>query len=281
MRHSGIDPAGSCFANALHDFNTACSASISTPGLEDVAPVHSMSSLATIYFDIVVSSMPTSFKMTDRDRELWQCNRDQHAQDFLLAIPIEGLGQKIGPRHFSAILKYRLGIPFFEEDGVCPSCSSAMDKFGDHAVHCKNDLGLKFRHDLLREIIADICYRLGVPARKEVDLGLISDNGSGIIPADIMVYNWDNGRDVYFVVTVVSPFTVNGVRSFVPGQAIDKAVSLKRKKYLEKCNARGFGFGSLAFTTLGGLGDETIDFLKRLRNFSASHDELEIFFSIE
>lgn len=61
--------------------------------------------------------------------------------------------------------------------------------FGDHALHCAIDVGLKFRHDLVRDTSADACFRAGVPARKEVALGLLYDDGSALRPADILVYN--------------------------------------------------------------------------------------------
>ncbi|MCH83563.1 auxilin-like protein, partial [Trifolium medium] len=39
-----------------------------------------------------------------------------HAQDFLIAIPIEGLGQYMSPIEYRTILKYRLMIPIFPVD---------------------------------------------------------------------------------------------------------------------------------------------------------------------
>lgn len=111
--------------------------------------------------------------MFARDSILWQSNRIKHAQDYLLAIPISGLNQCLGPRQFKAVVCYRLGIPLFVEGGFCSSCSRPMDIFGDHALHCAKDVGIKFRHDLVRDVVADICYKAGVPVRKEVDLGFL------------------------------------------------------------------------------------------------------------
>lgn len=231
-----------------------------------------MNSLATIYFDALKKNVPTNFFLSERDSVLWQCNQKKHAWDFLLAIPSMGLNQVIGARQFSAVLRYRLGIPLFKADGACPFCKTDMNVFGDHALHCANEVGLMFIHDLVREIIADICFRADVPARKEVDLGFLANNDTALRPADIFVYTWDNGSNVCLDVTGVLPFTDGGVRSFVSGMAIRNAVTRKNTKYLEKCTSQGYGFWALAFTTLGELGDETMDFLKRLRNYIASHD---------
>lgn len=67
----------------------------------------------------VTKDMPSLVNMSRRDSVLWQCNKTKHAQDYLLAIPAYGLGQKMGPRQFCVVLCYRLGIPLFAENSVC------------------------------------------------------------------------------------------------------------------------------------------------------------------
>ncbi|XP_026379082.1 uncharacterized protein LOC113273647 [Papaver somniferum] len=198
--------------------------------------------------------------MSARDSVLWKCNRVKHAQDYLLAVPISGLNQCLGPRQFRDVLCYRLGIPLFVDNSLCPSCNKSMDIFGDHALHCAKDIGYKFRHDVVRDVIIDICYKANVPVRKEVSLGLRTNDEKDLKPADILVLNWENGKYVCMDVTGVSPFTGDGVRSFVPGKAISDAVSHKRTKYLDKCAAHGYGLGVLAFSTLGELGEDTLFF---------------------
>ncbi|XP_026396185.1 uncharacterized protein LOC113290808 [Papaver somniferum] len=185
----------------------------------------------------------------------------QHAQDYLFAVPISGLNQCLGPRQFRAVLCYRLGIPLFVENSLCPSCNKSMDIFGDHALHCAKDIGYKFRHDIVRDVIIDICYKPNVPSRKEVSLGLQTDDDRDLKSADILVLNWKNGQDVCMDVTGVSPFTGDGVRSFAPGKAISGEVSRKHTKYSDKCAAHGYGLGFLAFSTLGKLGEDTLFFL--------------------
>ncbi|PWA58431.1 hypothetical protein CTI12_AA400130 [Artemisia annua] len=50
-----------------------------------------------------------------------------------------------------------LAIPMFSEGSICPSCNvHRMDQWGDHAVHCSSELGVKFRHNLVRDILVDI-----------------------------------------------------------------------------------------------------------------------------
>ncbi|GJT09219.1 hypothetical protein Tco_0843681 [Tanacetum coccineum] len=86
----------------------------------------------------MVKDMEVHFDMTVRHKVVFECLCAPHAQDFLLAIPIDGLGQHMSPVEYHTILKYRLMIPLFPVDEICPVCRKAcLDSFGEHAVHCK------------------------------------------------------------------------------------------------------------------------------------------------
>ncbi|XP_026433584.1 uncharacterized protein LOC113331022 [Papaver somniferum] len=231
-----------------------------------------MKLLAALYFGAVKENLPASFTLNEQESLVWQCHRRDHAMDFLKAVPISGLNQTVAPRQFQSILKYWLAIPFFEEDSRCSMCNRPMDIYADHAVHCASEVGSKFRHDMVRDALLDICYRSGVVARKEVSLGFLSNSDKELKPADIMVHNWEDDKDVCFDVTGISPFTTSRTRNTPPGQAIIAAVSRKRTKYLHKCMTLGYGFQALAFSTMGELGDDLVLFLKRLSNCLVSHD---------
>ncbi|XP_026396172.1 uncharacterized protein LOC113290799 [Papaver somniferum] len=245
------------YQQALATYIQVCGLTSSSHSFDDTTP-HSMHSLAVLYFEAVKKRIPTTFHLSVRDSVLWQCNKLKHAQDYLLAIPIVGLNQTLGPRQFRSVLSYRLGIPLFPEGSHCSSCNKEMDIFGDHALHCASDVRLKFRHDLVRDVFMDICIKAGVASRKEVALGFISDENAALRPADLLVHNWENGRDTCFDVTCVSPFT-GDTRSFTPGQALSRAILRKRNKYLEKCESHGYGFHILAFTTCE-LSEDTVAF---------------------
>lgn len=231
-----------------------------------------MKSLAIQYFEVVKKDMPSKFFMSERDTILWQSNRLDHAQDYLKAIPICGLNQTLGTRQFRAVVSYRLGIPMFNTIDVCACCKRKMDVYGDHVLHCASEVGVKFRHDFVRDIVSDIFYKDGVLARKEVNLGLSSDDGKDLKPTDILVCNWVNMQDFCFDVTGVSPFSGIHGRTFVPGVAISNVISRKRAKYLDKVSTHGFGFGVLDFSTLGELSEDMVFLLKRLRNCIANYD---------
>ncbi|RZC86683.1 hypothetical protein C5167_030035 [Papaver somniferum] len=99
----------------------------------------------------------------------------------------------------------------------------------------------------------------GVPACKEVVLGFLSDNNTDLCHADILIYNWENGQDVCIDVTGVSPFTVDGIRAIIPGQAVSNVVLRKHTKYLDKCVSHGkFLFYRLGVSIQKGVGAELV-----------------------
>ncbi|XP_026413120.1 uncharacterized protein LOC113308884 [Papaver somniferum] len=256
-----------CYEYALQTFTQAYGTMFSNFDIRDAAPQF-MKSLAAKYFDFVKETLP----LNEREGILWQHNREKHAMDFLKSIPIVGLNQTVGTRQLSAVLQYRLGIPFFEAGSSCSVCRRPIDQYGDHAIHCASEVGIKFRHDMVRDGFADICYKGGVAARKEASLGFLTNSSKSAKPADVLVYNWIDGKDVCFDVTGVSPFTSARTRSFTPGHAISAAVSRKLHKYQDLCARHGYDFQVLTFTSLGELSEDTITFIKRLRNCFVRND---------
>ncbi|KAJ0575020.1 putative ubiquitinyl hydrolase 1 [Helianthus annuus] len=62
-------------------------------------------------------------------------------------------------------------IPMFPNDETCPVCCKAcLDKFGEHALHCRELPGFKYRHDFVRDALMDILRRAGSRRRKRHQL---------------------------------------------------------------------------------------------------------------
>nr|GEY04309.1 hypothetical protein [Tanacetum cinerariifolium] len=130
---------------------------------------------------------------TNKDiKAVFECLCTPHAHDFLLAIPIDGLGQYMSPVEYRTILKYRLMIPLFSVDAICSFCRKAcLDSFEKHAIHCKELPGFKYRHDMVRDVIFDICRRAGIFAKKEAPVNFLTDPSDGrstLRPADILFF---------------------------------------------------------------------------------------------
>ncbi|GKB60376.1 hypothetical protein Tco_0916562, partial [Tanacetum coccineum] len=82
--------------------------------------------------------------------QIYISHREDHTSDWLRTVPISGLRQTMN------------------------ACSSVFvgDIYGDHAVSCVGIIGIKHRHNVVRDTLVDICYRSGISAGKKVDIGL-------------------------------------------------------------------------------------------------------------
>ncbi|GKB89334.1 hypothetical protein Tco_0961606 [Tanacetum coccineum] len=129
-----------CLRNTIPSFDFSCFAN------KDTAPSKSQQTLASALFSEMVKDMEVHFDMTVRQKAVFECLRAPHAQDFLLAILIDGLGQHMSPVEYRTILKYRLMILLFSVDAICHVCRMlCLDSFGEHAVHCKELPGFNSR----------------------------------------------------------------------------------------------------------------------------------------
>ena len=81
-----------------------------------------------------------------------------------------------------------------------------MDKWGDQAVNCSSEIGVKFRHNLVRDMLLYICCKAGISICKEAPVGFSSEAGKDLRPADLLLCNWFRGKESCMDVTGGSPF---------------------------------------------------------------------------
>ncbi|GKC42008.1 hypothetical protein Tco_1059730, partial [Tanacetum coccineum] len=97
-----------------------------------------------------------------------------------------------------------LAIPMFSEGNLCPSCNAhQIDQWGDHAVHCSSEVGVKFQHNL---------------------------DGKDLRHADLLLFNWLQVKDACLDVTCISPFAGMGATSWAPGVALHNVMENKSRK---------------------------------------------------
>ncbi|GJZ48481.1 reverse transcriptase domain-containing protein [Tanacetum coccineum] len=249
LRHVGIVTSGSTFDDALCVFNNAMEIDfLSTPS--EVAAPKIMKKMADIYFTRVTKDAESSFSLSPRQMALWQSQREEHTSDWLRVVSISGLGQTMN------------------------ACSKVFtgDVYGDHAVLCAGVIGIKHRHNTMRDTLIDICSRSGISAGKEVDIGLGGDGDKALRPADMLLYSWEGGLDVCVDFTGFSPLTQTGMTDFVPGRVVIDAAQRKRGKYMTKCADIGYGFLPFSFSSFGELEKDAVTLLKRVRKFSMAQD---------
>ncbi|GKC92502.1 hypothetical protein Tco_1157944 [Tanacetum coccineum] len=178
---------------------------------------HMMKTVAKCYFGVIEKYLVPGYSLSPRQVVILSCIRSPHAQDFLFTIPVDGLGQRMNHRQFRSVLCYRLAIPMFSEGSLCPSCNvHRMDQWGDHAVHCSSEVGMKFRYNLVRDILVDICSKVGIMVGKEAPIGFLSEDENDLRPADLLLFNWSQSKDACLDVTDISPFAGMRVNSWAP-----------------------------------------------------------------
>nr|GEW34572.1 hypothetical protein [Tanacetum cinerariifolium] len=139
-------------------------------------------------------------------------------------------------------------------------------------LSCAGVIGIKHRHNTVRDTLVDICFQSGILAGKEVDIGLSGDDDKALRSADMLLYSWDGGLDVCVDLTGSSPLTRTGMADSVLGRAVIDAAQRKRGKYMAKCAAIGYGFLPFSFSSLGELETDAVTLLRRIRKFSMAQD---------
>ncbi|GJV43208.1 hypothetical protein Tco_1427744 [Tanacetum coccineum] len=246
LRHSSIVASGPAFNDALCAFNTKMKTGLLSNASE-IAASKLMKKWADIYFTRVTQTAKPTFSLSSRQMALWQSQMEDHTSDWLRAVPISGLGQTMNGKTY-------------------------RDIYGDHAVSCASIIGIKHRHNVVRDTLVDICFRSGISAGKEVDIGLGGGCDKPLCPADMLLYSWDEGLDVCVDLTGSSPLMQTGIVDFVPGRAVIDEAHRKRVKYEAKCANIGYDFLPFSFSSFGELEKDAVNLLKRVQKFSVTQD---------
>ncbi|KAL6535028.1 hypothetical protein OROMI_026402 [Orobanche minor] len=270
---SGITSFGPAFDGALSLFVEPTGSDILSNPSEIAAP-RLMERLADIYFTKVPASAESVFSLSPRQVALWKSQQGAHSFEWLRVAPISGLGQTMNCRTYMCVLGYRLGVALFPVSKPCSTCFLvfAEDLFGDHAVSCAGMVDIKHRHNLVRDTLLDVCFRSGISAGKEVDIGLRDGSDRSLRHVDLLLYAWDRGRDVCVDLIGSSPLTRSGMLDFVPGQVVAEAAKRKCAKYRDLCAAKRYGFLPFSFSTLGELDADVVALLVRVRGFALAQD---------
>ena len=181
-----------------------------------------------------------------------------HAGDWLNSIPSKVYNLKIRSREFIPPVKFRLGMPIYRTVGPCPSCDDVSDIMGDHALNCKRGGGERTaRHNHLRDILTALATAAHLNPQHE-EQNLIP--GSGRRPADVMIPQWQGGKDVAYDVTVINNLRQDlAVRQVEdPRNALEKARRTKNDNYLQDCLKEDIAFVPLPVEVTGAWEDRAV-----------------------
>ena len=262
--------ASSSFDEALPFYRQQVpSAQVTLPTHLTSSALHTQHSLAELYFATRRAAFASS--VTGRNAVVYQSLLGEHSSDFLLALPIPEVQQTMDAVDYRAILHYRLLLPLFPDRSQCRACSQfIMDRYGDHALHCAANPGLKRRHDFLRDTIVALSVEAGLQCRREPqDISFTSASNQPLYPADVFYPNWLGGpgrrRHACVDVTCVSPTVlVNAVcRGTVA--ALEEQERAKRAKHQAACELSGeYAFIPFVVDTFGNLSPDASSLLARL-----------------
>ncbi|GJT04085.1 hypothetical protein Tco_0838547 [Tanacetum coccineum] len=242
---SNIVTSGPAFDNALNTFNSKMAIDLlSNPS--EVAALKLMKKLADTYFTRVTHTAEFTFSLSARKMALWKSQMEEFTSDYLRVVTISGLRQTMNGRIYRCVLCYWLGVPLFFVPNPCSSGSKvfAGDIYRDHVVSCIGIVGIKHRHNIVRDTLVDICFRSRISAGKEVDIGLGGGQDKPLRLADMLLYSWDEGLDVCVDLTGSSPLTQTGMIDFLSGRAVTEdaqcravieGAQCKLVKYEAKC----------------------------------------------
>ena len=135
------------------------------------------------------------------ERRLLSISLD-HDGDWLNTPPLIGLGLHLRPVEFVLVVKYRLGLPVFDQCGPCPACLQESDVLGDHALCCGSGGERISRHNALRDAIFETAVAAGLGPVKE---GRFLLPGNDRRPADVLVTNWTGGKYAAMNVKFTTP----------------------------------------------------------------------------
>ena len=176
----------------------------------------------------------------------------EHSGDWLGAIPCPALGLHLRGPEFTASLKYRLGVPLYSADSICPACGAQNDKMGDHALGCAKHGDRIARHNRICDVLFEAAAGAALAPARE---GRHLLPGSQARPADILLSRWLDGKDAAVDITVTSSLSPSNLAAATaqPGGALKKAHDRKVQGAAEGCRQQGLAFVPFALEALGGF----------------------------
>ncbi|GJY50389.1 hypothetical protein Tco_0441236 [Tanacetum coccineum] len=115
---------------------------------------------------------------------------------------------------------------------------ACLDSFG---FICKELPVFKYRHDMVRDALFDICRCLGISAKKEAPVNFLTDPSDGRStrrPANVLVFGWVGGKHTCVDMTRVSPLVGLSSQGLTVGLAALEAASCKVTKHEKACISR-------------------------------------------
>ena len=135
-----------------------------------------------------------------------------------------------------------------------------LDPLGHHATTCKRGGDVVFRHNRLRDILAETCRRAHFSVQVEAGCNLTPDH-SHSRPADVLISNWALGKTAACDISVTSPLNSNIMsEAGVTAGAAAQATELRKHEANDvKCSELGWLCIPLVVESYGAWGKEAME----------------------
>eukprot|EP00731_Ephydatia_muelleri_P027047 Em0018g1147a len=135
-----------------------------------------------------------------------------------------------------------------------------LDPLGHHATTCKRGGDVVFRHNKLRDILAETCRRAHLSVQVEAGCNLTPDH-SHSRPADVLISNWVLGKTAACDISVTSPLNSNIMsEAGVTAGAAAQATELRKHEANDvKCSELGWLCIPLVVESYGAWGKEAME----------------------
>jgi len=173
------------------------------------------------------------------------------ASQFFHAIPTQK-GLSLSSREMRIAICLLLGINLEMTSDVCPGCLKNKPLSMYHALSCKRYGGLILRHDMVKDVLADICRHARLSHEVEPPQAM---SGNKLRP-DILIRFGKDGHDIAYDLTIVNPLrdqgcieaTLKDEQSF-----LSRYERSKRSKYQDECSENGASFCPIVLSSFGGI----------------------------
>jgi hypothetical protein len=172
---------------------------------------------------------------------------------------VEGISDfRIPADVYRRLLGYRLHMPLMSHPFSCFKCKNHHDMFGIHVASCSGE-----HHDLHRAV-ANSLQKIAISVQQtcKTEVPHLLDDGKR--PADVLIYNYSQGKDLCVDVSVVCSYTDISNASTVAGFNVSRMEESKRVKYEKQCDEKGLLFEPFVLSTQGGFGDAALALIDTL-----------------
>jgi len=174
------------------------------------------------------------------------------ASEFFHAIPSRK-ELTLCSREMRIALNLLLGIELDMVSASCPGCKKHPQLNMYHALSCKRYGGLILRHDLVKDVLAEICHKARLMCVVEPPQAFSGDKAR----PDLLIHFADHdGGDMAYDLTIVNPVrdeqsiaqTIKDEQEFLARFDRNKNI-----KYHDKCAQNGISFCPIVMSAFGGI----------------------------